>query len=1066
MASNIVAEWLRSLQLSQYAESFVDNGYDDLEICKQVGDPDLDAIGVINPVHRVRLLQSVRSLREEGAASVYFTLEESVAVLQECLCGQVKCTCSSANGLEKEATPSPSSGVVVASSIDNAPDNVVKYLDEYEEGKAELVKIPRIQLKILLRQKLKHDGIRLGCQPYSTPEGNPGYIEGLASRYADLFNTHYGDILAHLEYLRLLEWTKSSPKEEIVNSPSTQKLPIYNSSDENEIVSAGQGIPSSQSQPLYVPGKYLPSSCITDKDEDEIYGFAYGVYSAQIAKQQQQKLLGSVAIINQQPTEIQQQHNFQTCLSPRSAYFYEFPPNERNCMNTGKRKTTFSRILQSFKTSHRKEKNRTVREVPQRVDTPDSVLQSGLEVNDHGQHVLRSMVDPCDYDRLRNLQLNGETPNTFEETIYKLKLQEALRKREKFTKDHEDILRDIKQGLIKMEKKDDTYMYDEDAKMLLPAESNNDRVHWYDEPPYESDPEDFLMGSSTGPTATIQNGLVCFTLNLRQNPLEGGVMSTRSAGDISLARGAQNIARVCREEPPCNEVQSMSSRLSNLSVETTRSGQEESQLNSPQYQTFLEDINPSYRKPTFYDGSIISQQSATIHVRSDGRCAGMSAIVGKVKNLKNDVQRTIMKLKGETREQSTELTIPCSTSSIESIPSGSGSSTQALVREDSNQSSMSAEDDLNYEPIIARAKALIDHNPNPYDKEALQFKAGDIIDITSMNAGGQWRGICNGKKGIFKFINVEILSNRNLNSKRAIKLHRNIKGKPTSVEDLLQKLNLQEYMSVFILNGYEDLELFKEIEATDLDYLGIINVDHRSKILTAVQVLHDLDSQSEEDMSEPIKECEYVNKEYNVKLSETCVSFKRGQHFRDSGCYDASVKNATLHQSSSQVESDLSDNNVAYCDKNNLDLVVKQCNNEILARVKRNQNSHPLEDELSTSSIKYSTSTIDIHKKYNVSENVAVESCQKNVLNKPINQKTNETEQNISLVKPLESNILAKHCLSENSSDSGVSSSSFTSGNIKDFRQTVLSQHLVHNSLRREAFNSANYLSTTANREK
>lgn len=60
MACNIVVEWLRSLQLQQYADSFLDNGYDDLEICKQVGDPDLDAIGVLNPQHRQVLLQSVR----------------------------------------------------------------------------------------------------------------------------------------------------------------------------------------------------------------------------------------------------------------------------------------------------------------------------------------------------------------------------------------------------------------------------------------------------------------------------------------------------------------------------------------------------------------------------------------------------------------------------------------------------------------------------------------------------------------------------------------------------------------------------------------------------------------------------------------------------------------------------------------------------------------------------------------------------------------------------------------------------------------------------------------------
>lgn len=89
--SNIVCEWLRALGLSQYAESFLDNGYDDLEICKQVGDPDLDAIGVINPQHRHKLLKSVRQLREKGAASVYFMLNSDINALSgssEYICGR------------------------------------------------------------------------------------------------------------------------------------------------------------------------------------------------------------------------------------------------------------------------------------------------------------------------------------------------------------------------------------------------------------------------------------------------------------------------------------------------------------------------------------------------------------------------------------------------------------------------------------------------------------------------------------------------------------------------------------------------------------------------------------------------------------------------------------------------------------------------------------------------------------------------------------------------------------------------------------------------------------------
>lgn len=154
-SSNIVVEWLRSLHLGQYAESFLDNGYDDLEICKQVGDPDLDAIGVFNANHRQRLLQSVRTLREEGAASVYFTLEESQAIQEECK-GETSSARSSRNS---DKSRSPSSG---------SAQEVPRYVDEYEEGKAELVRIPKVQLKMLIRERLAQDGIRLSSQPYST----------------------------------------------------------------------------------------------------------------------------------------------------------------------------------------------------------------------------------------------------------------------------------------------------------------------------------------------------------------------------------------------------------------------------------------------------------------------------------------------------------------------------------------------------------------------------------------------------------------------------------------------------------------------------------------------------------------------------------------------------------------------------------------------------------------------------------------------------------------------------------------------------------------------------------
>lgn len=73
---NIVREWLKALDLEPYYESFVDNGYDDLEMCKQIGDPDLDAIGVRVPKHRQLIKGAVRTLLEKGGTSVYISLEE------------------------------------------------------------------------------------------------------------------------------------------------------------------------------------------------------------------------------------------------------------------------------------------------------------------------------------------------------------------------------------------------------------------------------------------------------------------------------------------------------------------------------------------------------------------------------------------------------------------------------------------------------------------------------------------------------------------------------------------------------------------------------------------------------------------------------------------------------------------------------------------------------------------------------------------------------------------------------------------------------------------------------
>ncbi|KAJ9582773.1 hypothetical protein L9F63_022884, partial [Diploptera punctata] len=155
MSSNIVVEWLRSLHLGQYSESFIDNGYDDLEICKQVGDPDLDAIGVFNPSHRNNYSNRFKKLRPSTK-----TVSATVPVLGHLELPLTRNQNRQVNDVNRALVQLPRLQIVA--------QELGKYLDEYEEGKAELVKIPRLQLKLLLKDKIGQDGIRLSCQPYST----------------------------------------------------------------------------------------------------------------------------------------------------------------------------------------------------------------------------------------------------------------------------------------------------------------------------------------------------------------------------------------------------------------------------------------------------------------------------------------------------------------------------------------------------------------------------------------------------------------------------------------------------------------------------------------------------------------------------------------------------------------------------------------------------------------------------------------------------------------------------------------------------------------------------------
>ncbi|XP_032576314.1 uncharacterized protein LOC6607388 isoform X2 [Drosophila sechellia] len=956
--SNIVCEWLRALGLAQYAESFLDNGYDDLEICKQVGDPDLDAIGVENPAHRHKLLKSIRSLREKGAASVYFMLNDPNS-----LSGSMEILCE---------TP------------------------------------PNNELELVLREQLETDGVRLTAHPYSTPDGQRGHLEGLASVYCELLMAPFGDILATIERARQAAWAERSPLHSAAqvvggsggaggstgsgsggaasggSGGSSGVLHHRQQHGHRGHSMHGAGLPNSHSQPIYVPGKYSPSSCLSDKEEDEIYGFGYGVFAPRVARglTQQQQLLQQQTLQTQQSIQQQQQlqqqqqqlpivpgqqqqgpHQHQTlppnvahlnfvqqnCLSPRSAYFYEFPPTAEG--RETKKRTTLARLLKGLKTVNRRDRNNQ---------------QNGAQAR-------------AANDRLRHFQMinggAGGQQHSFEETIHRLKVQEAMRKKEKFQREHEEILRDIRQGLLQMSRGegriDDTYMYDEALRtgggmgiaglgMPLGVGGNG----------------------GGGGAAHYAGGRVRFSNNREST----GVISLRSAGDISLPqRGPPRRGLIVPQQPPnpptiipltharshdresgdyagsISDLQSVTSRFSTVSIGTNNctaryrtlsGGIGESPSLSPSPSSDYEDIGVTRGHGCLPPSLLAAKakknglphgkanticQKATVHhsgeMRSSAKEIGAFNENGRNFVATKDTSRDFSNSQDNTdRGSMSDQAFACSASSVESLPSASGSSTQALVRPGSPHSSISAEDRTSMASCICKAKALVDSLPNPYDKEALKFKKGDLIDVLSMNASGIWKGRCHGRVGHFKFINVEVLPEQRMKNSSSKTLapgsrlansgNGSHNGGPCSVEDLLIRIGLKEYTSVFVLNGYEDLELFKELEPADLDYLGILNQEHRAKLLTAVQLLHDIEC-SDVDIAGSSSENDEARLN-NINMKHGASPFGRRHFPRDSGCYEGSPLPSSQTPTQAVNSTD---------ESNSLDDVVTKCSSEIMKRV-------------------------------------------------------------------------------------------------------------------------------------
>ena len=134
----VVAEWLHTLELAHYTQAFIDNGYDELDTCQQIGEPDLDAIGVTRPRDRREILDAVELLKTHGAQHVYYVLEQRSREYE--------------HFISNDDNVSGGGGDCAT--------------DEYAEGRKAFVSFPKLHLCAIVREKLIKYGIKLTQAPF------------------------------------------------------------------------------------------------------------------------------------------------------------------------------------------------------------------------------------------------------------------------------------------------------------------------------------------------------------------------------------------------------------------------------------------------------------------------------------------------------------------------------------------------------------------------------------------------------------------------------------------------------------------------------------------------------------------------------------------------------------------------------------------------------------------------------------------------------------------------------------------------------------------------------------
>ncbi|XP_041661110.1 SAM and SH3 domain-containing protein 1a isoform X2 [Cheilinus undulatus] len=843
MTSNgpvIVYEWLKTLQLAQYVESFVDNGYDDLEVCKQIGDPDLDAIGVYIPHHRQRIHDAVRRLKEEAqetASGLYFTLEPMPPAAEIYTSHMVDQYESRLRG-SKSWTEHNSDRVGRNGGYMGAQRNLTL------GNRRELVVYPKLKLKIMIRDKLIRDGINLAKPPYSNKDGSLGNIDDLAQEYSEYYNTCFSDVSDRMEELRKrrvsqeLDMEKQDPsstslqlRTEIqeslgfsseVSTPETdRKMPLHKSSSEDG--SGGKWDNKKKNKSFWQnfrKSQHKPVMRQTSKGED------IGYVASEITMSDEERIQLMMMVKEKMIT-----------VEEALARSREQSDDEQ------------SEDSVKFKRLHKL------------VNSTRRVRKKLIKVEEGKKHGSEDF-------------LNLESTPTCEDNTA---LYTGVLKKPPLPQ--EISLPSLTQDQLSLDGDTDSLTNSPSSSSLdtwsghklVKTFSKSSSTHGLIRPPKRTPISSGGLGGSI--SGVGGSGSSFSELDGCGLDDEGKLSRSTTDGEMRKALSSISHGRTCSFG---------GFDLSNRSLHVVNTGSEGNN----------KDQEAIYREVV---------KSPTTSRISLGK---------KVKSVKETMRKRMSKkYSSSLSEQSSPDGTPGSpqspqpdTDSLEKPKLKAGGSVESLRSSLSGQSSMSgqtvsttdssasnresvkSEDGDDEEPpyrgpFCGRARVHTDFTPSPYDTDSLKLKRGDVIDIISKPPMGTWMGLLNNKVGTFKFIYVDVLSEEEEKPKRPVRRRR--KGrppKPTSVEELLERINLKEHMPTFLFNGYEDLDTFKLLEEEDLDELNIRDPQHRAVLLTAVELLQEYDSSSDPERGG-------LSGSQEKLLSEGRGLV--GDSPRDSGCYES-----------------------------------------------------------------------------------------------------------------------------------------------------------------------------------